>query len=119
MLGRSFLPEEDRSADNRAVMLSHRLWLRRLGGDPNIIGRKVSLSNVRYEVVGVTPPSFEDPLTAPGYTAQFWVPLAHTPEDARSKSRNLFVIGRLKAGVSASQAQAELAALAARMQEQV
>src|SRR5262249_1042132 len=59
-----------------------------------------------------------DPLTAPGYTAQFWVPLAHTPEDMRSKSRNLFVIGRLKAGVSAFQAQADLAALAARMQEQ-
>jgi len=118
MLGRSFLPEEDRSGDHRVVMLSHGLWERRFGGDPKIIGRKISLSNVSHEVIGVMPPSFEDPLTAPGYTAQFWVPLAHTPEDARSKSRNLFVIGRLKAGVSASQAQAELAALAARMQEQ-
>jgi len=118
MLGRSFLPEEDRSGDHRVVMLSHGLWERRFGGDPKIIGRKISLSNVSHEVIGVMPPSFEDPLTAPGYTAQFWVPLAHTPEDMRSKSRNLFVIGRLKAGVSAFQAQADLAALAARMQEQ-
>jgi putative ABC transport system permease protein len=118
MLGRSFLPEEDRSGDHRVVMLSHGLWERRFGGDPKIIGRKISLSNVSHEVIGVMPPSFEDPLTAPGYTAQFWVPLAHTPEDARSKSRNLFVIGRLKAGVSVSQAQAEMSALAPRMQEQ-
>src|SRR5262245_49605463 len=118
MLGRSFLPEEDRSSDRRVVMLGHSLWLRRFGGDPKIIGRKITLSNVSHEVVGVMPPSFEDPLTAPGYTAQFWVPLAHTPEDARDKSRNLFVIGRLKVGVPASQAQAELAALVARMQEQ-
>src|SRR5262247_933951 len=118
MLGRSFLLEEDRRGDQHVVMLSHGLWERRFGGDPKIIGRKISLSNVSHEVIGVMPPSFEDPLTAPGYTAQFWVPLAHTPEDMRSKSRNLFVIGRLKAGVSVSQAQAELAALAARMQEQ-
>ena len=117
-LGRSFLPEEDRSGDHRVVMLSHSLWLRRFGGDPKIIGRKISLSNISHEVVGVMPPSFEEPLTAPGYTAQFWVPLAHTPEDARSKSRSLFVIGRLKPGVSASQAQAEMAALVAGMQEQ-
>src|SRR5215468_7400398 len=118
MLGRSFLPEEDRSGDQHVVMLSHGLWERRFGGDPRIIGRKIMLSNESYEVIGVMPPSFEDPLTAPGYTAQFWVPLAHTPEDMRSKSRNLFVIGRLKAGVSAFQAQADLAALAARMREQ-
>jgi len=118
MLGRSFLPEEDRGGNHHVVMLSHGLWERRFGGDPKIVGRKVSLSNVSHEVIGVMPPSFEDPLTAPGYVAQFWVPLAHTPEDARSKSRNLFVIGRLKAGVSASQAQAEMSALAARMQEQ-
>src|SRR5499426_650509 len=118
MLGRSFLLEEDRRGDQHVVMLSHGLWERRFGGDPKIIGRKISLSNVSHEVIGVMRPSFEDPLTAPGYTAQFWVPLAHTPEDARSKSRNLFVIGRLKAGVSASQAQAEMSALVARMQEQ-
>jgi predicted permease len=118
MLGRSFLPEEDRSGDHRVVMLSHGLWERRFGGDPKIIGRKISLSNVSHEVIGVMPPSFEDPLTAPGYVAQFWVPLAHTLEDMRAKSRSLFVIGRLKPGVSASQAQAELAALVARMQEQ-
>src|SRR5215813_4931634 len=118
MLGRSFLPEEDRSGDHRVVMLSHGLWERHFGGDPKIIGRKISLSNVSHEVIGVMPPSFEDPLTAPGYVAQFWVPLAHTPEDARSKSRNLFVIGRLKAGVIASQAQAEMSALVARMQGQ-
>jgi len=118
MLGRWFLPEEDRRGNHHVAVLSHDLWLRRFGSDPKIIGRKITLSNESYEVIGVMPPSFEEPLTAPGYTAQFWVPLAHTPEDARSKSRSLLVVGRLKAGVSASQAQAEMAALVARMQEQ-
>jgi putative ABC transport system permease protein len=118
MLGRLFSPEDDRRGNHLVVMLSHSLWLRRFGGDPNIIGRKIALSNENYEVIGVMPPSFEDPLTAPGYTAQFWVPLAHTPEGARDKSRSLLVIGRLKAGVSASQAQVEMTALVARMQEQ-
>src|SRR5262249_25636754 len=112
------LPEEDRSGDHRVVMLSHSLWLRRFGGDPEIIGREASLSNETHEVVGVMPPSFEDPLTAPGYTAHFWVPAAHTPEDMRDQPRNLFVIGRLKVGVAASQAQVEMSGLVSRMQEQ-
>jgi FtsX-like permease family/MacB-like periplasmic core domain len=118
MLGRSLLLEEDRHGNHRVVVLSHSLWLRRFGGDPKIIGRSITLSNVSHEVIGVMPPSFEDPITAPAYTAQFWVPLAHTLEAARDKSRNLFVIGRLRAGVSAAQAQAEMAALVSRMQEQ-
>src|SRR5262245_33332061 len=117
-LGRSFLPEDERRGNHLVVALSHNLWERRFGGDPKIIGRKITLSNVSYEVIGVMPPSFEDPLTAPGYTAQFWVPIAHTPEDKRDKSRNLLVIARLKAGVSAARAQTEMAALVARMQEQ-
>src|SRR5262245_4767634 len=117
-LGRSFSPEEDRRGNHHVVMLSHSLWERRFGGDPRILGRKIMLSNESYEVIGVMPPSFEDPLTAPGYTSQFWVPLAHSPEDARDKSRNLFVIGGLRVGVPASQAQSEMAALVARMQEQ-
>jgi putative ABC transport system permease protein len=118
LLGRWLLPEEDQRGNHRVVLLSHSLWQRRFGGDPKIIGQKITLSNVSHEVIGVMPPFFEDPLTAPAYTAQFWVPLAHTTGDARDKSRNLFVIGRLKPGVSATQAQTEMAALVARLQEQ-
>jgi putative ABC transport system permease protein len=118
MLGRWFLPEEDQQGNHRVVVLSYGLWQRRFGGDPDIVGRKIALGNVSHEVIGVMPPAFEEPLTAPAYIAQYWVPLAHTPEQARSKSRSLFVIGRLKPGVSYAQAQAEMTTLVARMQEQ-
>ena len=117
MRGRWFLPEEDKPGNHRVVMLSNGLWQRRFGGDTNIIGQKITLSNVLHEVIGVMPASFVDPMTAPGYEGQFWVPLAHTPEDAHDKSRNLFVIGRLRPGFSYAVAQAEMSALVTRMQE--
>jgi putative ABC transport system permease protein len=57
MLGRLFSPEDDRRGNHLVVVLNHSLWLRRFGGDPNIIGRKIALSNENYEVIGVMPPS--------------------------------------------------------------
>ena len=116
--GRWFLAEEDVRGNHRVVMLSHSFWQRRFGGDPSIIGQTITISNVPHEVIGVMPASYEDPITAPGYEAQYWVPLAQTSEEAREKSRNLFVIGRLKQGVSHESAQTEMTSLVARMQEQ-
>ena len=115
--GRWFLPDEDKQGNHRVVMLSHSLWQRRFGGDTNIIGQKITVSNVLHEVIGVMPATFVDPMTPPGYEGQFWVPLAHTAEDAHDRSRNLFVIGRLRPGFSYAVAQAEMAALVIRMQK--
>ena len=57
-LGRSFRPEEDAPKADRVLVLSHGLWLRRFGGDADIVGRSVQLNGASYEVAGVLPPGF-------------------------------------------------------------
>ena len=57
-IGRAFLPEEDRPGRRHEVILSHGLWMRRFGGDPNILGRVIRLSDASFTVVGVLPASF-------------------------------------------------------------
>ena len=56
--GRSFFPDEDRAGRAPVVILGHRLWLSRYGGDPNIVGRSITLDSERYTVVGVLPGTF-------------------------------------------------------------
>jgi MacB-like periplasmic core domain len=58
MIGRSFVPEEDRAGSAPVVILGHRLWQSRFGGDPGVVGRTISLDNHRYTVVGVLPAGF-------------------------------------------------------------
>jgi hypothetical protein len=55
VLGRSFRPEEDEAGGERVVVLSHRLWQRRFGADPSIVGKSVTLSGENFTVIGVMP----------------------------------------------------------------
>ncbi len=88
------------------IVLSHNVWQRRFGGDPNIVGRKILLDAAPYEVLGVMPPGFDFPLDTGLYRR---VP----PGDFDSRSiRESGVIARLKPGVTIEQAQAELDRLA-------
>src|SRR6266849_4804683 len=57
--GRWFVPEEDRAGGAPVVMLGHRLWQNRFGGDPMVIGRSIALDNQRYTVVGILPAEFQ------------------------------------------------------------
>jgi putative ABC transport system permease protein len=57
-LGRVFRPEEDRPGAERVVMLHHKVWQRRFGGDPGIVGRTLTLNGYHYTVIGVLPPEF-------------------------------------------------------------
>jgi putative ABC transport system permease protein len=94
MLGRNFLPEEDRPGARRVVVLSHRLWARRFGSDPRVLGRQLALNGESYAVIGVMPASFRFPSMA-----ELW-----TPFDLNAASvevANYFqVLGRLRDGVS-------------------
>jgi putative ABC transport system permease protein len=119
-LGRFFLPEEDRVAGRDAVMvIAHHVWTDRFGADPGILGRRVRLGGVDFEVVGVAPEGFEGMNLAlhPAY----YVPSAITtvlPDavpDAleRRGLRNLTVKGRLKPNVSLGQAREEVRLIAA------
>ena len=110
--GRTFVEDEDRVGANNVAVLSHALWETRYGGDPQIINRDIQLDGAKYTVVGVMPVGFqfmEDDV-------RLWVPLAMSSEDAANRGGHyLTVVGRLKQGVTFDQAQADLAAVMARI----
>ena len=125
-LGRTFAPEDDQPGAERVVIISHGLWERRFGSDPNIIGQKLSLNDEPYTVVGVLPAGFQFPrkgeMPAPYQfprQADFYTPLAWSPAQAANRDRNyLVVVSRLKPGATFEQADAEMNAIAGRLQEQ-
>lgn len=110
-IGRSFLPDEDRPDRRYEVVLAHGLWMRRFGGDPNIIGRVIRLSDSSFTVVGVLPASFR-PLEIQGSAGppELFEPLGYALTDpwACRDCQHLQLIARLKPGVAPSQAHAEL-----------
>jgi predicted permease len=104
-LGRDFLPEEDRGDGQRVAILSHELWIRRLGGDPAIIGQKILLSGDAYTVIGLMPAGFDPRANSelnPGIRADVWVPLALLAKSAGS-GENIGVIARLRPAVTRAQ----------------
>ena len=110
--GRAFQPGEDQPGRDREVILSDRLWRRRFGADPDIVGRTIRLDDQDCLVIGIMPPRFQFPLPT-----ELWTPLALTPE-ARASRGMLTVIsmGRLKAGQSVPQVRAQANATAARLE---
>ncbi len=104
MLGRPFLPDEDRAGGARVALLSHSLWQRYYASDPNIVGKTISLNGGSTTVVGVMPPGFQF-LDA----AEVWLPLAQNLFLTRGRGvRLLNVIGRLKPGSTLAQAGADM-----------
>lgn len=104
VLGRSFVEGEDRPGKNGVVVLSHRLWQERLGGDPNAIGRQIEVNNVPRTVVGVMPPRFAYPASQ----VELWLPLSLDPARTRPATLNLLGIARMRRGVSEDAARADL-----------
>ena len=105
LLGRTFRRDEDVLGKHRVVILGHRVWQERFGGDRAIVGRTISLSGVPHEVIGVLPTTFE----FPNDTLDLWVPLAFAAGAQPSRSSHyLDVYGRLKRGVTMEQARADM-----------
>jgi predicted permease len=104
-LGRAFLPEEDRPGADGVVVLSDGLWRRRFGADPAVVGRDVRIDGLPHRVIGVMPRTLDYTL----YNEELWLPTAFTPERlAEHDEHYLFVLGRLKPGVTLREAQASL-----------
>jgi putative ABC transport system permease protein len=103
-LGRAFLPEEEQPGSEHVVILSDALWKRRFGGDPNIVGKSISLSRQNYIVVGVMLPAFQ----FVGAESELWTPLVLDPNRANRNFYFLQAVARLKSGVSFEQARAEM-----------
>ena len=115
-LGRGFLPEDDRGATAApVVVLSHALWQQRLASDPSIVGKTLTLNGRNYTVVGVAPAAFTGLVI--GFSPDVWTPMgmhrAISPAlDLKERHMHwLLAIGRLKPGVAARQASADLAVL--------
>jgi predicted permease len=114
-LGRLLLEADEEPGRDRIVVLTHKLWQRRFGGDPNITGRKINLSGEPYEIVGVMPASFRFP---PFWAtqAEMYVPLALAPDRAPSRrASSLRLFARLRPGATLEQAQADVDTVAARL----
>jgi putative ABC transport system permease protein len=115
--GRFFLPEEDQPSGNPTAVLSYKLWQRSFGGDRNILGRMVTLSDKSYTVIGILPRDFayrggqDDVFVSLGLRAN--------SEDMKRRSNHpgIYAIARLKRGVSVAQAQAEMETIARRLQQ--
>ncbi|HEV8135008.1 MAG TPA: ABC transporter permease [Pyrinomonadaceae bacterium] len=122
MLGRNFLPEEERPGQNRVAILSYAAWSARFGADPDILGKSITLDDASYTVVGVLPASFEFANSAADFQersqVEIWVPMALDPQKLQRGSHPLLVIARLKQDVKLAQAQAELDVLAANLAQQ-
>jgi len=109
--GRGFTTQDDMSGGPAVVMLSEGFFRSRFGGDLGIIGRTIDLNRVPHEVIGIVPdaPSFIE-------RAQVWLPLAWTSEDrAVRNNHNYHAIAKLKPGVTVTQAQSQLDAIATRL----
>ena len=115
LLGRDFVVDDDRQGATPTVILSYGLWSRRFGNDPNIIGKQVTLNNLSYTVVAVTPQTFQYDLEA-----DVTVPIGLSAErfQARGADPGVSAVVRLKPGVSIQQAETELDAIYARLERQ-
>lgn len=114
IIGRGFSKDEDRAGGPRAALLTHNFFQSRFGGDPSIVGKTITLNRVPFTVIGIVPDS--DSFVR---IAQVWVNLAWTPEQrAIRANHNQRGIAKLKPGVSVEQANADLSAIARRLELQ-
>ncbi len=125
--GRFFFPEEDKQpGGNNVVVLSHSLWNDKFGGDPNIIGKSITLNATPYSVIGIAPRGFKGTLTL-GPAEVLWIPISMYGQalsgflkenfDDR-RFLNTALIGRLRPGVTVNQAEASLKAIALHLESE-
>ncbi|MCI0445160.1 ABC transporter permease, partial [bacterium] len=108
-LGRTFVAGDEKS--ERIIVLSYGLWLRRFGGNRQIIGQTVILNGEKSKILGVMPPDFQLFLKKNswvGKKAELWLPYPITPERRTRQGRYLLSVARLKPGVTLQQAKAEM-----------
>lgn len=114
-LGRTFLLENEKPGNDQVTVISNALWQKRFAGDPGIVKKTITLDGKPFQVLGVMPPTFSLP-----QSAEIWVPLNFdsSPGMKQRKAHFLRPIGKLKAGVTLAQAQADLDVVAQRLEQQ-
>jgi putative ABC transport system permease protein len=109
-LGRDFGPDDDRPGAEPVVILSDDVWRRRYNADPEIVGRAIAINSRPHTVIGVMPARFLFP-----ENQRLWVPISGYQHEWSRKDRALQVFARLKPGVTAEQATADLQRVAAQL----
>jgi len=123
-LGRVFLPDEDTPGRTPTAILSYGTWARRFGYDPRVLGRKIILNGLPYEVVGIMPRSFSLPRevmpTLDGAEeAEILLPLPMPAIAAQNRDHEDYnIIGKLKPGISVQEAQAEMDTITAHLRHE-
>jgi putative ABC transport system permease protein len=114
-IGRVFEADDDNPAKNPVVIISSALWQRNFASDPDIVGKTIKLNEKDYSAVGVMPADF----VFPNRLSEIWVPLMLSTDDAANRGgHSLSVVARMKDGVSLEQARADMASVAAQLEQQ-
>ena len=123
LIGRAF-SAEDVAANARLVVLSYDFWRKRFGSDPAVVGATLEIDDAPFQVIGVMPPQFAFPAResqswSPARDTQLWLPIesdSRWPKFQQFRIADAFgVVGRLRAGTTLRQAQAEMSAIANRL----
>src|SRR5260370_38882429 len=112
--GRLFNTAEEQPGADQVALLSYGSWQRRFGGDPQLLGKTISLDNRVHTIVGIMPKDFDYPVPV-----ELWVPLALSPVEKADRTQlSLSALAPLKTGVSVSQAGAVLANFSRRLEQE-
>jgi putative ABC transport system permease protein len=112
--GRSFAEDENQPGKDTVAIITHSLWQRRFGSDPNVVNKTVTTNGIQRTVIGVLPEGFNYPKGA-----EIYAPIQLTPEIIKNRgSHSYYVIGRLKPDASLQSAQADIDTVTARLATQ-
>jgi putative ABC transport system permease protein len=116
--GRLFAEDEQVEGNHRVLILSHELWQAQFGGQPDVVGRWISVDGEPYAIVGVMPESFEFPTPWGGRDeSRLWAPLLLPREDSARGNHSYGAVARLAEGVTPEKAAVELRGIAVRLAE--
>ncbi len=125
-MGRFFAPDEDIKKAAMVVVVSSTFWTTRLGSDPQVIGKTLTLNGLPFTIIGVAPPGFKGTFSL-GASDRVWVPLGMREQLTTGQLRQLMtnrrfrwlgILGRLKPGVNFAQAQSEMKVIASSLEKQ-
>ncbi len=121
ILGRTFAPDEGKPGQPRVVVIGYDLWQRRYGGDPNIVGRNITMNNEPATIIGVLPANVGWHIEKSSMikkAPEIWSPWQVSNELRERRGRFARAVARLKPGVTLAQAQNEMNIIGARLQQQ-
>jgi putative ABC transport system permease protein len=114
-MGRTFSPDEEQQGREAVVVVSHGLWQRRFASDPSLIQRTLNMNGRPYQVIGIAPPGFRDPVQT---DTEMWAALSFTDQQLTQRgSHGLLVVARIKPELTFEQARSDMARVSERIIE--